>query len=308
MEWSDLFQSGSVVDLNVGYWRARVKITPEDLGIPNTDNVRAALNLGSHRLAPAEAFDGLHWAAGLATTAINKYTIPFALIRGARFVPNASLALLRGELEAARAAFGKAADAFVEKYDDTRTSMEPVLREALQAAAHSPEAAEVALMRLRSKYPTAQDVRRSFKLRWDVYVLASPTAKEAREEARAATEQVRSVVREMVESLRNEVRDKVANLVRIVSKGGRLGDASIAAANRVIERVREMNRTVGDPGLRESLTVLAKLLNASRAEGDALALFQGLQAVEATLIADVDTAAAAAEAALMRVASKRQIG
>jgi hypothetical protein len=57
--WDNLFFSGSIVDLDINIWSARLSVRPADLGIEDTAAVREALGLGVVRLAPHKAFERL---------------------------------------------------------------------------------------------------------------------------------------------------------------------------------------------------------------------------------------------------------
>src|SRR4051812_1170605 len=115
--WNDLFFTGSVVDLAVSVWGARIQIKASDLGIEDSEEVRKALSLGSHRLVPPESLTAISAAAGKAQRAVDHHSLNFALIRGARYVPDTALPPLLEKLRVAREEFHGAVSAFLETYE-----------------------------------------------------------------------------------------------------------------------------------------------------------------------------------------------
>ena len=90
--FDNLFQKGSVVDLDIGRWYAKASIKAEDLEIQNTEEVHKALSLGSYRLIPKKAFDEiaaelrepLRWAPLRAVARVLPLAaLPAALLREA---------------------------------------------------------------------------------------------------------------------------------------------------------------------------------------------------------------------------------
>lgn len=306
--WKDLFSAGSIVDLNVSKWGARIKMTATDLGIEDVNgDVKKALSLGCHRLAPADAFDDITKSIGQANKAMAKYTLPFALIRGARYCPNDRLSALTSELKAARQAFNAAVDSFVARYADIQAAMLPTLDAALKEAAQNLEAAGNALMRLRAEYPDAEEVRNAFAMRWSIYTLASASAEVAVDALSQEADEIKSVVRGMVEDLRMEVSDKVGVIINLARKGGKLHGKSINAGLETIDRIEDLNRIVDDRELAVQLNALRNILQKAEGEKDATSLSSSLEAVKVAIEGDMAKAVAAAEEKLTGV-GRRKIG
>jgi hypothetical protein len=305
LQWSDLFTKGSIVDLDVRKWLAREKLSAVDLGIENTDDVKKAFSLGTHRLAPQEAFDGITRAVHMAQIAMAKYTMPFALIRGARFAANDRLPLLFNDLRIAKDAFIDAVNVFCSNYEIIKATMLPVLEAALKDAARTPEAAYIALMRLQSEYPTRDEVASKFELSWSVYTLASATASEAKEAVVDDCNKIKSVVRGMLESLRGEVSDKVINLINLASKGGKINKKSVNAAKEALDRAEDMNRMINDNVLRDQIGTLRALLDNTTSENNVASVIKSLETVKEALAIDVSAAIENAEKQLTGFGQRR---
>lgn len=305
--WNDLFLTGSVVDLQCSLWRARAKIKPSDLGIEDTDAVHAALSLGCHRLAPAEAFEAIHEQVAAARRAVDNHSLPFGLIRGARYVPDSALPKLLEELRDRKGKFTEAVAGFVAGYSTMLGEHMPIVADALRAAARSPEAAEQTIRRLRDEYPSAEEVAAKFELTWSVYAVAgarSPMAQAVLDENATSA---KSVVRDMVVQLRTELTAKVSDLLGLVEKGGKLQERSLDAALAVIDRIESMN-VLGDYELTRQMAALRSAL-ASIEAGKRVpdAAVTSLEGVKTALAADVVAAVAAAEEHLCGL-GRRQIG
>lgn len=290
LAWSDLFLQGSIVDLRTARWTARVAITPEDLGIPDTGDVDAALKLGSHRLVKPEAFDAINLAHRKALRAIEYYSLPFGFIRGARYVPEKNLVKLADRLVEVKQEFDQAADAFVETYDQAKETMIEIIRRAMADAARTPEAAEAAVERIRGAYPTADEVRVRFSLRWDVYAVEGPKRAGMNAVLENEGETVRGVLAEMVGGLRQEIGDKLAKVVEMVRKGGKLSQASIDSAMEVLGHVEAVN-VLGDKGLADQVRAIRAVL-ATTAAGEPIgrAVVEQLTQVSASLETDIKKA------------------
>lgn len=292
--WNDIFSNGSVIDLSVSSWRARVKIQPTDLGIEDTPEVRKTLSLGTHKLAPAAAFGRIEAAANAAAKAVAHYSVPFALIRGASFVPEANLKPCLEELRAAQAAHERACDAFAAAYAETKAAQIPELEKAIQQASRDPDVAAKAVERLKAEYPT--DVRGKFSLTWVVYGVQSPQSKVLGDAANEEAQNVRTVMQDVVERLRTELGERVGKLVEMVERGGgRLGKQSIGPTEALLDRLDSLN-FVKDAGLTAQVEAVRRLVAGADAIEEKQGLALGLRDVAQALTEGTAEAVADAEA------------
>lgn len=290
LAWSDLFLQGSIVDLRTSRWTARVAITPEDLGIPDTGDVDAALKLGSHRLVKPEAFDAINLAHRKALRAIEYYSLPFGFIRGARYVPDKNLPKLAERLAEVKQEFDAAADAFVDGYDQAKETMIEIIRRAMADAARTPEAADAAVERIRGAYPTADEVRVRFALRWDVYAVEGPKRAGMNATLETEGETVRGVLADMIGGVRQEIGEKLSKVVEMIRKGGKLSQASIDSAVEVLNHVETVN-VLGDRALADQVKAIRAILTTTSAgEPIGRAVVEQLTAVTASLEADIKKA------------------
>jgi hypothetical protein len=299
LSWNALFLSGSVVSLSISLWRARAKILPSDLGIEDTAEVKAALSLGCHRLAPASAFDEILRISREAQKAIDQLSMNFGLIKGARFIPEKNLAVLLERLHALKAEFYVAAKEFATNYDPMREGQLPVIKAALEAAT-TPAIAKAAYDRLVAEYPTAAQVLAKFSFSHSTYSVTSPKSAEAGKFAAEETEEVKSIVADMVKQLRDETSETLKTVMSLATKGGKLNKRTIEAAQETIGRIRGLN-ILGDHVLNDQLDAMEKALAAvDRAKvGDGFV--QGLNAIQATLETSIADAVAQAEKTLTGV-------
>lgn len=297
--WSDLFLSGSVVDLDIGLWSGRTQIRPQDFGIADSKEVQRALSLGSHRLFPKESFDEIMEIVRDAKRVTEYHSLPFPFVRGARYVPSDKLPLLVGKLKAIREGFDKAVAIFVANYDATKAVQLPILEKALQDAAHTPEAAQAALQRLQSEYPAPEAARSKFRLSWAVYAISAPKDAASAEGVAAETEAVRSIVKSMVMELREEFSEKVGKIAKVVARGGVIPEKMIESAVEVMGRVESMN-VMGDEVLRQQVGVLRGILTAAEANSrKTVGISEAdLSGIEKAIEQSADEAVRAAEEAL----------
>lgn len=291
-----LFEQGSVIDLTVSTWAARARLTAEDLGFEPTSEVKKALSLGCHRLAPSEAFVEVNKAITDAEDAIWKCSVPFPLIRGARFVPNKKQDELATQLTSAQRRFTAAVEAFGIGYEEMQLKHRPVMETAMAEAAKTPEAAKEAVKRLAGIYPSTLEVKKRFRMTWTAYNLTAPKSSVLSEGA----DEVQSIAASFVEGLRTEVKEKLVTLIKLAQDAGdtgKLNQRSLNSAIEVLDRVAEMNEFIGDSVLGRSVELLKKLLTMGK-ESNPLTLARELDEVGKAIEVSTENAIAEAEAKL----------
>jgi hypothetical protein len=285
--------------------------------------VASALALGNHRLAPAKAFENVAAVIAEARRAIDDLSLSFVFIKGARYVPAQNMDKLRARLAECREKFTAEVDTFIEGYEATKGEMLPVIRKALRDAARpvpatlgkndeilapartADEVAAAAYERVLGEYPSADEVREKFRLIWNVYAVQGPKAEGAAAAMEGETDTVKSVLRDMVAGLREEVTTKLAEVLALIQKGGKLHERSLESARAVLARVDAVN-VLGDEELTRQVSAFRRALDGVRAGervGDATVT--GLADVAKALSADLEEATAAAEAKLTGVGRRK---
>ena len=264
--WDNLFLTGSVLDLDVSMWAARTKIKPADLGIEDTDDVHKVLSLGNHRLIPAEAFDEILKVYRAAKRTVDYYSLNFPFVRGARYVPEQRMKDLTERLRAHKESFDEAVGNFVEKYDANKKAMLPVIEKVLKAAAKNPAAGEFAFDRVRDEYPSAEEVRGKYSMRWNIYAIRAPKNAATAQAAMDETESVKGIIRSMVGQLREEFIEKVGSIMNAVAKAGKIPQPTIDAAREVIGRVESMN-ILGDQELADQCRRFKDVIDKAETNG-----------------------------------------
>lgn len=304
LNWNALFANGSIVDLHTSMWRARLGIKPSDLGIDDTTAVQKVLSLGCHRLAPAKAFEDINEPAKAAARAIEHYSMNFGLIRGARYVPDTNLPKLLGALRKYKNEYMEAVNAFMDNYDKMKAEQMPIIRAALRDAAQTPEAAENAYRRIMAEYPSSNEVRQKFGLRWNVYAIQGAKSRAALAAATEESENVKGIVSSMVTELRSEMQDKLKKVLDIATKGGRLSTKTIESAHTMLDRIESLN-VLGDQVLAQQIGSLRAAF-ANMDKGQVTEDFtMGLNQVQEALEASVEEAIAQAEQNLTGVGKRK---
>ena len=304
LKWENLFLNGSVIDLQVSLWRARLQLKPADLGLESSPEVHQALSLGCHRLAPHEAFEGVLAAAHKAENVVHQRSMDFPLVRGARFVPAAEVTNLVTLLTERQWEFDSQVDMFLDRYEDIKRSMLPVLENALMAAARDPVAARRAFERVCAEYPDAREVRRKFGLSWKVYaitgidnVVVGAVDKE--------NESVRSILSSMMRGLRQDLSGRVAELMELAAKGGKLNKRTVDTTLALCNRLDNLN-IMQDQTLREQVGALRRLIQGLEGNEVGMGTVAGFAQVKAAITEDMAQAVAAAERNLTAV-GRRQL-
>lgn len=304
MRWDDIFAAGNVFDITAKVWRARVKIQPKDLGIPATDEVRKALALGSHRLAPPGAFKAVNGAATRARRALDAFSVHFPLVQGGRFVPDRNTAQCVEALRAARQTFDDAADAFCERYAQIKAEQTPVLRAAILQATSDEAATDAAMARLEQEYPRAGDIRSMFTLDWSVLAITSPRSQAAKEAIQGETDKVKSVVRDVVERMRADLGKRLDDLMSQIDRGGKIPKRSLEPTRKLLDRLEKLN-FVNDGVLAGQIEAVRRLLDAAEDPEQAEAVGNGLAGAKRALGQGIEEAVAQAEAELTGLGRRR---
>jgi hypothetical protein len=262
MSWDALFRSGAVIDLHVSMWRARTGIKISDLAIEDSDEVHKALALGSHRLAPRNALDKIREIAAKAKRTIEYHSVTFPYLYGVRFVPDQSLEILLEKLPIIADEFDAEADSVAGRLGEVKEEMAPVVMKAIKDATRNPDLVQAAFDRVMSEYPTPDEVRRRFSLRWKIFTIQGSKSAAVADAASEETEDVKSVVRDIITQLRAEISDKVGAVMAAVARGGKIPQPSVDSAMAVIDRVEQMN-VFGDSVLTAQVATLRRVVEAA---------------------------------------------
>ena len=302
LRWDDLFKGGSVIDLDIKRWTARAKILPRDLGIQDSSEIRQALSLGCHRLVPRQAFAAISSAIQMAQTAVAAHSVPFAMIRGARFIPDGRKEECLADLAKAKAKFEVACDAFEAAYAEVKATQLPILKEALTQAARSPEAAEAAFNRLCAEYPSS--VRDKFNLSWNRYVISSAKDQAMGDAVAEEAANVKSVIGDVIGQLRTQLGERVQELMDLVQKNGSVNKKSINSTLRLLERLEQLNFSQ-DRGLQAQITQVRLWLEGAEKSAASSENSVSLVQVKEDLTKGVEEAVAEAEAELSGLGRRR---
>ncbi len=124
--WNDLFVNGSLVDLDISYWRGARKLEAADLGLDLGPAAERVFSLGRKRLIPKERTDAFQKVDHAARKAVDEASLPFPL-SGARFVPAGKVAEIDEGLAALKSEFEDLAREFAFAYPEIRASVRPVM-------------------------------------------------------------------------------------------------------------------------------------------------------------------------------------
>jgi len=295
--WNDLFKAGSVVDLNVKIWGARVKLRPEDLGIANSAEVHKVLLLGSNRLLPRKAFAEILNHVHDAERSLRYYSVNFPFIHGARYVPENNMEALLARLNEAQQKFNNAVNVFVRRYTAEKELMLPIIEKALKDASKSEEAARRAFERIQSEYPSSSEVKNRFQLTWSIYSVSGAASGSVAAAAAQEAENVRSVVTDMVKQLRDELLDQTQKIISQINRGGRVQARTAEATTQLLDRLDSLN-VLGDQVLTQQINMLRKALSSWEDNKAPDGANKGLEAIKQELSASVDKAVADAEKVL----------
>lgn len=306
LNWNALFQNGQIVQLTTASWGANTKLKAADLGVDDTEAVKQALSLGRVRLMPTQAFRDIKRAVKEAKDAIDDHSINFAMIRGARYIPQKNIEVLSPKLVRARNMFLEAVDAFCTVYQDGRDAHLPVIRQALESSKASDAVVQHAYDRIVAHYPTTAEVRAKFNLSWSLYGIQGARSQTAMAALSNEAANVKSIVSGMVEEMRKELQDRVGKLLKAAQRGGKLNKKMLEGSREMIDRLETLN-VLGDSALSAQLAALRTAFDSmDEAKMDEM-FTTDLNSIQTALEQSAEQAIAEVEANLMG-SGKRKIG
>ena len=126
MRWDDLFCNGSLIDLDISFWRGQRKLLAADLNLELGPAAERVFSLGRKRLIPKEKMLAFQKVEHTARKAVEEASLPFPLA-GARFIPTDRVAELEAGLVALRSEFEDSVRQFAFEYPEIRDEVRPLL-------------------------------------------------------------------------------------------------------------------------------------------------------------------------------------
>ncbi len=202
MRYDDLFAAGSLVDIDISFWRGQRQLLPEDLCLSLGPAGEKVFSLGRKRLIPKEKTIGFQKVEHSARKAVDEASLPFPLA-GARFIPTDKVAELEVGLQALRSEFEDQTRQFAFEYPEIRDQVRPTLIEAAdevwqsiaQNGSNGVEREDFELSflsRIESAYPDPRQLGKKFRFSWRLFAITAPqTGTLVPESAIEATERAR---------------------------------------------------------------------------------------------------------------------
>jgi len=218
LSWADLFSQGSLIDLDVSVWAALARVKPGDLGIEDTEAVKAGITFGHERLIAKGHLDPIRELEGEARRLVESNSIQFKLIPGSSFIPKSRREALEKGLTEIQTRFDSVVEDFIKRYDANRIEQEPVLKKALTDSAKDPAAVDAAMDRLIGLYPAGERLAQLFGMRWKLFSIAAPIDGSGNS---AEAESVKEAVGDMIQKLRDELALRTKDIIELVTSGGK---------------------------------------------------------------------------------------
>jgi hypothetical protein len=208
-----LTREGVLINVSVRYWRAQIKLRPQDLGLEDERISHRLISLGHKKLLPKEAFAPFSLMESRAHSLVEAATFPF-LGGIARFLPNAQVAHVREKLADLQQEFLAEKARFIGEYEHWQTTALDEWRTFARQVG-TPE--NRLLTTISAAFPSTGRVSEKFGFETRLFQVALPeslreesTSFSNQEAIRAARE---SVAREAAQNLRRDTETFVADCV-----------------------------------------------------------------------------------------------
>ena len=169
-----LTRQGVLIAVNIRYWRARKKLTAQDIGIDPDDLTERLISLGHKRLLPKEALAPFALIESRAHALVEAATFPFLGGIG-RFLPNRKLTEVTGRLNELEDDFIQARHRFHEQYERLRYAAINEWHEAASKLTHDPERVVATIS---AAFPLADYMDQYFGFNTHLFQVAVPESLE----------------------------------------------------------------------------------------------------------------------------------
>lgn len=290
MDYNALFESGCLVDLNIHEWRPMAKLTPKEIGIPDTDSVRRALSLPSVRMLDKDHIAPIVRTGTELRRALEHMSIDFP-IRGMRFVPYHKYEEMENRLFEIKAKRFAAVDDFLKVYAEAREEGLATVKNAIMDATKNDiYITDQVLSELQDRFPDPSEMHELFRVSWTPVALASPNVGNV-------TAHVGQCVKDMLQNLRDQLDESAVNIGKLVQSGGKLHGRSAATARALCTRLRSLN-VLGDEALDHAIAWYEGLITQAETGGPNIA--NELEDMRQALAETTEEAIAAAKEALTK--------
>ncbi len=305
---------GVLISVSVRYWRARMKLRPEELGLDPLKVDQRLFSLGHKKLLPKRALEQLALIESRAHALVEENSFPF-LGGIARYLPNTRLRETTDSLNRLKSEFGQCQNDFLSRYDSLR---EEALADWRQAAERISDDPGRIMDLVTGAYPPLGRVCDRFGFDIRTFQIATPEAipraelldigsrlevVEAREQAvREARHEIEESCRAFVADCAATLREQTARLcddmLKTIDTTGSVHQRTLNRLVNFIDRFRELN-FVNDSEMEQQLqSVRSEFLQRTAGEYRESAsarrgLVQGLSALRdrATELANADASA-----------------
>ena len=258
---------GVLASVNIRFWRARKKLTPEDLGLSYDKVDDRLISLGHKKLLPREKLQRLALVEGRAHSTLEENSFPF-LGGIARYVPNERLEDVNGKLERMRVEFENEKARFLERYATYRDEALGDWRRAGGKLVGDP-ARLVAV--IEDAFPPPEKMERYFEFNISLFEISTPEMPRAelldagsRREIMAAREKAAGEARHRIEQscdefirestaeLRRQTSQLCSEMLETINTTGNIHQKTLNRLINFIDRFRELN-FVNDTDMEEQL-------------------------------------------------------
>lgn len=211
-----LTREGVLITVSVRFWRAMLKLKPEDLNLKPENVTDRLIKLGHKKLLPKERLQSFALIESRAHALIDSSTFPF--LNGlAHFLPNPKLEEVTGKLKGLEAEFDQAKRDFLGCYLALRKE---AATEWLEAARRLVDDPERLVANIEASFPSQSKMERSFGFTTHLFQIRVPekigleavSIGEQREVIRARETAAQTAAQQINENVQRFVSDCVASL------------------------------------------------------------------------------------------------
>ena len=271
---------GVLINVSVRYWRARKKLTADDLGLSADQVDDRLISLGHKKLLPRDALHDLALIESRTHAFVAENSFPF-LGGIAHYVPNEKLDEVQQRLHVLRTEFDDAESRFRERYGELRTVGLERWRDAADSLVGDPERL---LAKISDAFPPVAAMDRYFSYTISMFQLSVPdvpqadlieagTQQELLETRRRAAFEARSAIQsscqdfiaDSVATLRQETAVLCSQMLGTISSTDNVHQKTLNRLLKFIDQFKQLN-FANDSEMAEQLEAVRKEFLARTAE------------------------------------------
>jgi len=246
LTWGDLFQIGTLYDLDISQWQAQTKVIPQDEGY-ETGEINTSRHLGHWTLILPIRLKAINHYAYEARKLLEESSLNFPLVDGAKYVPAYKRQEVENIFNKIKKDFNKEVKKLIENYNkykiEARKEIIKNLEKINEGNKNKDKIIDEALKRIDQHYPDIISLERKFDIDWKTFAFQAPIDQAVANDMEKEGKSVRKSLKEMMEQHRKQFLETVNEFYKLVQNNSniKIHGKTINKAKKVCQQTKDLN-------------------------------------------------------------------